>query len=412
MIQVALFKKKNQPEKAAETVEKEIDHKMLVLQALDKKMEKGNLYEDCIIMPRGFTIDVRVGKIEDRKLEATTPDAPDSVKLMQVVFIVTHDDFDEPLIDPIDAQGKTFEDAAKMAVEIFYAGVWHPMDQALYKKSPVQIPVTYLNQHYDFDMYAQSIVRIGGGNNGQPRGLTSFIKNEIPKYLGSKKYYWLRIYLAKHKDKEMIEVRINGSVCVELNKYFKEYVDSWDAENMFICEKQYAIFVQRGDDECPFTKEDVVKGAKFAIEKLIGIKKQEEYLAMANELDELVGNKDVAAEIRIFVPEILAKLTLGYSEGDSLFLLDGDNKIEFKKTQLRSYFYIQQVILEFLNTRPPQEAVQSIVSKSVAFRELRKVIQLNNEKAQADGDEHKFTPADMYVPGTAYKVANENYKPW
>lgn len=412
MIQVAFFKKKNQPEQAAETVEKEIDHKMLVLQALDKKMEKGNLYDGCIIMPRGFTIDVRVGKIEDRKLDTTDSNMPDSVKLMQVIFIVTHDDFDEPLIDPVDAQGKTFEDAAKMAVEIFYGGVWHPLDQSLYKKSPVHIPVTYLNQHYDFDMYAQSIVRIGAAEKEKPTMLVGFIKNEIPKYLGSKKYYWLRIYLAKHKDKEMIEVRINGSICNELNKFFKEYIDSWNAENIFICEKQYAMFVQRGDDECPFTKEEVVKGANFVVEKLIGIKNQEEYIAMAKELDELIGNKDVAAEIRIFVPEILAKLTLGYSEGDSLFLLDGDNKIEFKKTQLRSYFYIQQVILEFLNTRPPQEAVQAIVSKSVAFRELRKIIQLQNEKAQAEGNDHKFTPADMFVPGTAYKVSNENYKPW
>jgi len=402
MIQVALFKKKNQTEEKAPAADTNIDCKELVLAALDKKMEKGNLYDGCIIMPRGFTIDVKTGRVEDK----------DEVKLLQVIFIVTHDDFDEPLIDPVDAQGKTFEEAAKMAVEIFYGGVWHPLDQALYKKSPIHIPVTYLNQRYNFDMYAQSIVRIGAGEKGQPTMLVGFIKNEIPKYLGSKKYYWLRIYLAKHRDREIIEVRINGSVCTELNRFFKPYVDSWNAENTFICEKQYAIFVQREDDQCPFKKETVVEGAKFVVEKLINVKNNDEYMAMANELDEMMGNKDLAAEIRIFVPEIMAKLTLGYQEGDSLFLLDGDNRIEFKKTQLRSYFYIQQVILEFLNQRPPQEAVQSIVGKSVAFRELRKIIQSANEKAKAEGKDAEFAPKDMFVPGTAYKVGNENYKAW
>ena len=125
------------------------------------------------------------------------------------------------------------------------------------------------------------------------------------------------------------------------------------------------------------------------------------------DLDEYTNNKDLATEVRIFIPEIFAKLTLGYEEGDSLFLLTGDpgseegeSKLEFRKTQLRSYFYLQQVILEYLNTRPPQEDVQRIVFNSVAFRELR--------KAKEQGHE----PKDLYVPGTAYRVGNPGYRVW
>lgn len=390
MIQVALFKKKNQQqeETTAPVAEQGFDYKGAVLDALNEKLN-GTLYDNCIIMPRGFTIDVRIGKCEERE----------GIKIAQIVFIVSNDDFDEPIIDPVDAQGKTETDAAKMAVEIFYGGLWHPLDQSMFKKNPVHVPVSYLNQRYDFDMYAQSIVRIGVQDK-QPTMLLGLIKNEIPKYLGSKKYYWIRIYLAKHKDRQIIEVRVNGSVCNELAENFKEYVASWDASELFICEKQYGIFVQRGDDHCPFDKETVVRTGKAAIERMVKISNREEYEAMIKELEEVAGNKDIAAEVRIFIPEILAKLTLGYQEGDSLFLLDGDNKIEFRKTQLRSYFYLQQVILEYLNTRPPQEDVQRIVFNSVAFRELR--------KAKEQGHE----PKDLYVPGTAYKIANENYRVW
>lgn len=391
MIQVALFKKKNQQEQtetAASATDAEFNYKGAVLSALNEKLN-GTLYDECIIMPRGFTIDVRIGRREDRE----------EIKLMQVVFIVSHDDLDEPMIDPVDAQGKTYEEAAKLAADIFYGSLWHPLDQSMFKKNPIHIPVTFLGQHYDFDMYAQSIVRIGPKNE-QAVGLTNFIKNEIPKYLGSKKYYWLRIYLAKHQEKTVIEVRLNGSVCNELGKFFQEYVNSWDASESFICEKQYAIFVQREEDKCPFNKETVTKTAHAAIEKMVKCTNREEYMKMADELDEIAGNKSVAAEVRIFIPEILAKLTLGYSEGDSLFLIDGDNKIEFKKTQLRSYFYLQQVILEFLNTRPPQEDVHRIVFNSVAFRELK--------KAHEQGHE----PKDLYVPGTAYNIQNDNYRVW
>lgn len=388
MIQVALFKKKNQQENPTPVAETEFDYKTEVLKALNEKLN-GTLYDGCIIMPRGFTIDVRIGRHEEK----------DEIKLLQVLFIVEHEDFDEPLIDPIDSQGRTDEEAVKTAAEIFFAGVWHPLDQSMFKKNPIHIPVTYLNQHYDFDMYAQSIVRIGPKNE-KATMLVGFIKNEIPKYLGSKKYYWLRIYLAKHKDKAVVEVRVNGSVCNELGEFFKGYVSAWDASESFICEKQCAIFVQREEDKCPFNKETVTKTAHAAIERMIKCTNHDEYMEMARELDEIAGDRSVAAEVRIFIPEILAKITLGYSEGDSLFLIEGENKIEFKKTQLRSYFYIQQVLLEYLNTRPPKEDVHRIVFNSVAYRELK--------KASENG--HK--PEDLYVPGTAYSINNDDYQVW
>lgn len=400
MIQVAFFKKKDKAEKASESV-KEFDYKTEILNVMNEKL-KGNLYDGCIIMPRGFTIDVRIGKHEEQE----------EVKLLQAVFVVEHDDFDEPIIDPVDAQGKTCEEAAKMAVDIFYAGLWHTIDQSIYKKSPIPVTVNYLDQHYEYDMYAQSIVRIGPTEGKQPTMLFKFIQNEIPKYLGSKKYYWFRIYLAKHKEREIIEVRVNGSVCSDLHKFFKPYLDSWDASKNFICEKQHGIFVQRGEDQCPFKKEDVMEAARYVIDKLTQIKTREEYEAMAKDLAERTGNADMAAEVRIFVPEIFAKMTLGYNEGDSLFLLDGDNKIEFRKTQLRSYFYIQQAVLEYLGKRPPQEAVQSIVFKSVAFAEMRKLMLNMNQQTEGQEGAQKVQPKDLFVPGTAYKINSENYKAW
>jgi len=393
---MALFgkKKKQEEETSAAVNEMEFDYKDAVLKALDEKLNGSTLYDGCIIMPRGFTIDVKIGRRDEK----------DGIKLVQVVFLVSHDDFDEPIIDPVDAQGKDEAEAVHMAVEIFYGGLWHPLDQSMFKKNPIEVPVQFLGQQYVFDMYAQSIVRIGVDDK-QPTMLAAIIQNEIPKYLGSKKYYWLRIYLAKHKDRQIIEVRVNGSVCNELGEKFRPYVDTWDASEHFMCEKQYAIFVQRGADPCPYKKEVYTNAGKFALEKMVKIQNREDYEAMAKELDEVAGDKSVAAEVRIFIPEILAKLTLGYQEGDSLFLIEGDDnseegtsKIEFRKTQLRSYFYLQQVILEYLNTRPPQEDVQRIVFNSVAFRELR--------KAREQGHE----PKDLYVPGTAYRIAEPNYR--
>ena len=401
---MGLFKKKNNQKEEAAAAAPAADPregiKELVLDELNAKLN-GTLYDDCVIMPKGFTIDVQIGRLEET----------DGIKVLQTIFIVRHDDFDEPLIEPVDSQGTTDEEAAKMAVEIFHGGVWHPIDQSCSKKNPQHLSINYLRQHYEFDMYCQSVVRIGVKDK-EPTMLVNFIRNEIPKYIGSKKYYWLRIYLAKYKEKQIIEVRLNGSVLMELPKYFKEYVEKeMNGEDTFVSEKQYAIFVQTEDDQCPFKKELVMSAAKETIEAMTKITSREEYMEMSKKLEELTeGNKDLAAEIRVFIPEIFAKLTLGYREGDSLFLLEGEGdeqqSIEFKKTQLRSYFYLQQAILEYLSTRPSQDDVSRIVTNSVAFRELRKAL----EAAKADGKEIK--PEDLYVPGTSYKIGHEGYRVW
>jgi len=397
MITLGIFKKKNQP------VEEEVkspseDLKLLILDKLNEKL-KGMLYDNCIIMPKGFSIDVQIGRTDEK----------DDIKIIQAIFIVKHDDFDEPLIDPVDAQGKTDDEVAQMSADIFYAGVWHPIEQSINKKNPVHFSVDYLRQHYDFDMYCQSVVRIGVKDK-KPVMIMAFIKDEIAKYLGSKKYYWIRAYLAKMGEKKIVEIRVNGSVCPDLGKFFEEYINSWDDDPGFVCEKQYAIFVQRDDDKCPFNKQTVIEAAREAISLMTKIKSREDYEAMSNKLVEMTGDKDLAAEIRIFIPEVFAKLTLGYREGDSLFLMEGEgddvSQIEFKKTQLRSYFYIQQAVLEFFNSKPSQEDVTTIVTNSVAFRELRKAL----EQAKEHGQEIK--PSDLFVPGTSYKINSDNYKVW
>lgn len=380
-----IFKKKNAAE---EPSNKEVDIKQQVLECLNAKLQ-GTLYDNCVIMPKGFTIDVQIGKCEQK----------DDVHLVQAIFIIKHDDFDEPIIDPVDSQGKTNEDAVKMAVEIFYGGIWHPLSQSMTKTNPIHVSVNYLMQHYDFDMYAQSVVRIGPTEKS-PVMLMNYIKSEIPKYLGSKKYYWLRVFLAKFNGKKVIEVRINGTICTELSKYFNQYVDSWEDSAGFVSEKQYAVFVNRADDECPFKKQLVIETARKTIELFENCTSPEDYKAIIKKVEEMTGDTALAAEIRIFIPEILAKFTLGYKEGDSLFLLQDDSSIEFKKTQLRSYYYIQQALLEYLGKRPEQDKVMRIVTNSVAFRELKKAHEAGHE------------PKDLFVPGTSYKLNIDDYKVW
>lgn len=374
------------------------------LQALDPDSKVDYIPDhvvEYVSMAEKFQFEVKINKVEENN----------GTLSCLVVFIVSHDGFDEPLIDPVDAYGDSESACAEMAADVFCASVVKPLQQSLKKESPVYIPVDYLGQHYDFDMYARSVLKIGNREelNKEPTQLVDFLEDAIPKYLGSKKYYWLRISLAKIHGEKKIDIRLNGSVCVELPKYFTDYVENGMGDN--VIEKQYAFFVQRADDLCPFRKETVTNTAKEMIRSIPELQSREEYLEMLDRMEAITGgDKCLASEIRVLLPEIFAKLLMEYDEGDSLILLPSpdsqDEPIEFRKTQLRSYFYMQQAVLEYLSTKPPQEIVAHIVRNSVACREVQKAI----EERKKEGIE--ITAKDLHVPGTSFRVGADGYKVW
>lgn len=411
---MAIFNKKKNIEMKTNP---QVDAKNHILEKLNEKVG-GTVYDNAILIPRfGYTIDIQVVKNEENN----------SVYNLQTIFIIRNDylkDKDEPIIEPIASQGKDFDSALKMLIESFEALIWRPMKMMFDKGKALPISSNYLGQHYDYDLYVNSVVLMGDPER-KPAMLIYYIKDVLSSFLGSKKYYWVRIFLARQGTKgtenykQNIEVRVNGIVCPSLNKRFQPYVDSWKDQDIAVVEKQFAFIVNREEEDlCPFTKEQVVEYTRKTLPLMENCKSAEEAVEMKKQMDEFIGNPALSAEIRIFIPEILAKLTLGYNEGDDLFLLqpnpEGDDAeqkkvpVRFRKTQLRSYYYIQQVLIDYLSrTKPEKEKVQNIVFNSVTFRELRKHIGQPNEKLG-----RPVEAKDLFIPGTAYNINLDNYKVW
>ncbi len=374
------------------------DNNKYLYDALTEKLG-GKLEGDILNLPGGFGIKARFDVVKEGK----------GSKLFTAVFMVYHDDFDEPVLEPVDVEGKNIKEAAVRAVEMFHAVLWRTIDQAVTGSDPVPVSVELSGEHYDFDMYCRAMVRIGVENK-QPESLLKKIMNEIPGYLGSKKYYWLRIYLAKYKDEKVIEVRLNGSVCADLAGYFEEYVTrEMDGSDHFVCEKQYAIFVQREDDKCPFDKKLVMDITAETIKRMAETEDEEDREGMVAKSNMMAGkNRGLAAEIRAFIPEIVARLTLGTREGDSLFLQgpDGKEYTEFRKSQVRSYFYVMQAVLLYFKTRPDKAGIEKIVMGSASYRAYCKAM----IKAKDEGRDIKAQ--DLYVKGIPYRVDTQDYRVW
>ena len=72
---MAFFKKKNQQAEEVEQKDPKADLKASVLNFLNEKLS-GTLYDDCVIMPKGYTVDVQIGR----------HDQQDNVHILQVIF--------------------------------------------------------------------------------------------------------------------------------------------------------------------------------------------------------------------------------------------------------------------------------------------------------------------------------------
>jgi len=426
---LAIFNKKKNIEMKSNP---QVDVKARILEKLNEQI-KGTLYDGAILIPRfGYTIDIQVVRNEENN----------GVYSLNTIFIVKNDylrEKDEPIIEPIASQGKNFDSALNMLAESFNALIWKPISMMFDKGKPLPISANYFGQHYDYDLYVNSVVLMGDPER-KPAMLIYYIKDALSLFLGSKKYYWVRIFLARsgkkgtENYKQNIEVRINGVVCPSLNRRFQPYLDTWKDQDITVVEKQFAFIVNKEEEDlCPFTKEQVVEYTRKTLPLMENCKSPEEAIKMKEQMDEFIGNPALSAEIRIFIPEILAKLTLGYNEGDELFLLQpkpeseqkkedssdnngeeaSENKpenipVQFRKTQLRSYYYIQQVLIDYLSrTKPDKEKVKNIVFNSVTFRELRKHIGQPNEKLG-----RPVEAKDLFIPGTAYKISIPDYKVW
>lgn len=322
---------------------------------------------------------------------------------VQLLFIVHHPWFDEELVESCAGVGKTPDEAMKRGTENFCSVVftfllaafkcdcdnWLTAD-IMGRKCDFRIPCTRANMHM---------------GDGEGVDLWELVKDEMPHYLGTKRCYWVKLFSSSLNGIPNCEARINGIVYPDLTEILeKDVIERNHAVSGFSSDKTFLLLIQKEEtyQDCPFTKQEVGELTFRAIRLYQNIKSEYTVEKTNAMIRELAPNDSVAMEVISFLPEIFAQMVVQFRDNDTLIPVvnRGKPEIHLKKSQVRTYGYIEDAVEQYLRKQQPEEdEIKQILAMSSKFHAISQAIE-NGSKIE-----------NLRLSQLVYFV-NENYVPW
>ena len=284
----------------------------------------------------------------------------------EMLYILTHPMFDEPLCEYTSGIGSSAEEAIINGAGQFTTTVLMSVFSAFENQGDCFIVSEFAGRSRSFRYTEDPAVYVIGADLGERPDLFSYIKNELPDYLGSKKAYWIKLYAVCYENKVSCEVRVNGAVMFELSEKLRHYTLRWSDTNDFHSEKQFILLINNdvSDDVLCAPPELVIDITKHAIGLFTEVTDDESEKNAFLNLRSLCGKRDqLVYEMFALVSDLFTCELLGIKQGDSLKLHIGDALIIVKRSQLRNFGYIEQGITQYLSENQiPDELAYNVMA--------------------------------------------------
>lgn len=278
---------------------------------------------------------------------------------VQIAFSGEHKFFDEPMVDSVVGIGKTKESAVENASMTFATGVLPFILSSLECKGENFIETELFGKKHSFRKPSSYGVAKMGCENTNSKELFKLIEDDIADYLGTKKAYWIKMYVACSNNKVACEVRINNVRVLGLTKKLDEYAKDWSDTEKYHSEKEYVLLVQSDDtyEECPYSRDIAMRFTKRTIEAMSEITDKETHEQIYEKVRKLTDWHSLNVELSAFVPEIYCECVMKIPQVDYVVAMMPDGtQVKIKKTQLRCYSYIANAIIKYLNQKKPSQA--------------------------------------------------------
>lgn len=319
----------------------------------------------------------------------------------EMLFIINHELFDEPLCEYVGGMGDCELTAMRSGAEQFVTVILLPVLSALGCIGENFVEAEVDGETHVFHRACVETVYTMGAENPESKNLWEVIEKEIPAYLGTKNAYWIKIYACCIDGGPNCEVRINGAVFPELTKKVDEYVASWSNHEAFHSEKSFFLLIKeeksKNEPDSELVKELTIK----TIDNMLTILDENEKKKAQAELY-LMSNKDINLlwELENFTPEIYTFTALNLKNSDSIKICrQGKKDISVKKSQLRTYGYIEQGVCRYMQERnPSRQRSLEIMCRSAVFNAV------NNAVNAGSKVEDLYFPEMIYNAPDTYKV--------
>lgn len=300
------------------------------------------------------------------------------VTLLQVNFTVTHKCFDEDMVESVAGVGNNVDSALQQATENFMQAVLVPVEQVLEGRDTQTIKTELWGEIHTFEMSDTDRELTTKRTDKNKKSLWSLVEKLVPKYLGNKKAYWIKLFVSCSEENSISEARINNILCPELTDILNKYAEEWENRKDYHSEKLFVFMVQSDETykkPC-FTRSQIKNFTTQSIKIFEEIGSEDDYKNVYNRIYGLTEEKNLATELYLLIPEIYCQMILNVKSENKIHIIKNNVMRDFNKSQVRSYGYIEEAIFEYVSRKKPtQQQIVRVISCSSMFNAINKSIQ-------------------------------------
>ena len=168
-------------------------------------------------------------------------------------FRMECDGLEEPIIEPSTALATSEEEAVDRAADLF-ATVMYSFILPFQNMEMSEIENSIAGKTHKYK-YASAIpVSCMGNVKERSRSPFDVVKGEIAKYLGTRKYNWVKLYVGRSKETLNCEARVNGLLIPELSDMLTQHAAEDENKDSILMEKQCILFIQEDETYVPLRK--------------------------------------------------------------------------------------------------------------------------------------------------------------
>lgn len=337
-----------------------------VLKILKKRFPDSILNgQELILENEQLSIKVKVPDIQQHRPNAVTA---------ETVYLIEHPLFDETLIEVCAGVGEDISSALINAAESFYCGVAVSIIASLRctgHSDKFSLTSSLSGKETAF-RGACGIPVLRSGSVPASTDLWGVIKEFIPKYLGTKNAYWIKLFVARSKENITAEVRINNTVYPDISGKLTEYAEKTFSGEIYDSQKEFVLLIREKPAESKFPSGQV---KQYAIRAVDIIKSTKNIDAAMEKIYFMCKDMTLAYELAMFTPEIYAQAVLDIEEPDYVYICRGGVKTPVKRSVIRDYGYIESGVREYiLKARPNGDENLKIMGFSSKLYVVHKLI--------------------------------------
>jgi hypothetical protein len=272
---------------------------------------------------------------------------------------VNCDQWDRELFECSAGFGDSQENAIKWALFSFTAGFMREIKIVMRESfgcpevhcdcgaNPQPLTSQYNGHEHRWIAYASDGIGLGKSTGEQPP-FWDTVRDGVAARLGNQKIAWVKLYGAKVGDEATGECRINDEAIPALSGQLQGLVQAWEPTEAGSMRsyKQFIFLVQEDDTRrpYPYTMAQIQAHTRTALRMFSGFDDRDRW---ADAVGKAIGDKDLAAEICAYVPELCAQNSFADIEyGESVVVRAAGWEREVYLTQLPAYYAVKAALYD------------------------------------------------------------------